>query len=409
MNRSFTLRLGASAALSIGALPALAGDSVLIVGAGFPTLEPARLVRVDVGSQTSTNVTPADWYRDAPVEGGLVPRAIARQSLGLVFGPDTFGAFSAGYGPGVVAQSVQRLDLLALDSVPVGPLESESTSIIGAAALSGQVLVARSEREARPPFIPGIPSRLWSVDIATGLTTVVTPPDWSDGASAAGIRPRALAAGPDGAIYLAAAPDAAQSTRLYAVTAGSPSTPIATLPPHPSTVTDLVVSRAELLVFLPGSAGAPTPAADAKLYAISRDGNSTVTDVTPTDWYRIGAGGLRPVSIGADATGSAYFAAPGAGGVGYNLYRIDRAAGSSDPVAQILDVVEPIGLLVSASPDCPADFNTDGFVDFFDFDDFVACFEGASCPPGQSADFNADGFVDFFDFDDFVAAFDLGC
>jgi hypothetical protein len=54
---------------------------------------------------------------------------------------------------------------------------------------------------------------------------------------------------------------------------------------------------------------------------------------------------------------------------------------------------------------CPADFNHDGFVDFFDFDDFASAFaRGLS-----SADFNADGFIDFFDFDDFTAAFDAGC
>jgi hypothetical protein len=58
---------------------------------------------------------------------------------------------------------------------------------------------------------------------------------------------------------------------------------------------------------------------------------------------------------------------------------------------------------------CPADFNADGFVDFFDFDDFVLCFEGDVCPPGKSPDFNNDGFVDFFDFDDFVVAFERGC
>jgi hypothetical protein len=58
---------------------------------------------------------------------------------------------------------------------------------------------------------------------------------------------------------------------------------------------------------------------------------------------------------------------------------------------------------------CPADFNGDGFVDFFDFDDFVLCFEGTSCPTGTTADFNLDGFIDFFDFDDFVVAFEAGC
>jgi hypothetical protein len=57
---------------------------------------------------------------------------------------------------------------------------------------------------------------------------------------------------------------------------------------------------------------------------------------------------------------------------------------------------------------CPADFNGDGFLDFFDYGDFVACFEG-TCSPGLTADFNGDGFVDFFDYDDFVGAFEAGC
>jgi hypothetical protein len=54
---------------------------------------------------------------------------------------------------------------------------------------------------------------------------------------------------------------------------------------------------------------------------------------------------------------------------------------------------------------CPADFNADGFLDFFDFDDFVIAFENGA----PTADFNADGFIDFFDFDDFVVAFESGC
>ena len=58
---------------------------------------------------------------------------------------------------------------------------------------------------------------------------------------------------------------------------------------------------------------------------------------------------------------------------------------------------------------CSADFNGDGFIDFFDYDAFVACFEGVECTPGTTADFNGDGFVDFFDYDDFVAAFEEGC
>lgn len=57
---------------------------------------------------------------------------------------------------------------------------------------------------------------------------------------------------------------------------------------------------------------------------------------------------------------------------------------------------------------CRADVNGDGFLDFFDFDEYVACFEGVG-GPGCDADFNGDGFVDFFDYDDFVAAFEAGC
>jgi hypothetical protein len=55
---------------------------------------------------------------------------------------------------------------------------------------------------------------------------------------------------------------------------------------------------------------------------------------------------------------------------------------------------------------CPADFNGDGFLDFFDYDDFVLAFETGG---GLEADFNRDGFVDFFDYDDFVRAFETGC
>jgi hypothetical protein len=57
---------------------------------------------------------------------------------------------------------------------------------------------------------------------------------------------------------------------------------------------------------------------------------------------------------------------------------------------------------------CRTDFNLDGFVDFFDYDDFVACFEAGECGAG-TADFNGDGFLDFFDYDEFVGAFETGC
>ena len=54
---------------------------------------------------------------------------------------------------------------------------------------------------------------------------------------------------------------------------------------------------------------------------------------------------------------------------------------------------------------CPADFNSDGFLDFTDFDFFVGQFEAGN----PVADFNNDTFLDFTDFDDFVAAFESYC
>jgi hypothetical protein len=65
-------------------------------------------------------------------------------------------------------------------------------------------------------------------------------------------------------------------------------------------------------------------------------------------------------------------------------------------------------VLTPVAAGCSADFNGDGFLDFFDYDNFVECFEIEVCG-GGSADFNSDGFVDFFDYDDFVLAFETGC
>ncbi|XVJ59237.1 MAG: hypothetical protein HEQ23_07485 [Tepidisphaera sp.] len=67
-----------------------------------------------------------------------------------------------------------------------------------------------------------------------------------------------------------------------------------------------------------------------------------------------------------------------------------------------LDHSNPISL-------CPIDFNRDGFVDFFDYDGYVSCFESGICESFRTADFNFDGFVDFFDYDAFVAGFEAGC
>lgn len=54
---------------------------------------------------------------------------------------------------------------------------------------------------------------------------------------------------------------------------------------------------------------------------------------------------------------------------------------------------------------CPADFNSDGVLDLFDYLDFVSDFAAGNA----TADFNSDSIVDFFDYLDFVQIFSGGC
>jgi hypothetical protein len=60
---------------------------------------------------------------------------------------------------------------------------------------------------------------------------------------------------------------------------------------------------------------------------------------------------------------------------------------------------------VSVVQCCPADFNGDMQVDFFDYLDFAVAFDAED----PMADFNGDMQVDFFDYLDFAMAFDAGC
>ncbi len=93
--------------------------------------------------------------------------------------------------------------------------------------------------------------------------------------------------------------------------------------------------------------------------------------------------------------------APTSGSARVGLFKPAPAPAPTQAVAE--------NIPTPGTPPCEADFNSDGFVDFFDYDAFVNCFETAVCPPGKNADVNGDGFVDFFDYDDFVGVFEAGC
>jgi hypothetical protein len=91
----------------------------------------------------------------------------------------------------------------------------------------------------------------------------------------------------------------------------------------------------------------------------------------------------------------------------YEIHMVAEA--SVDPSFEWGSTGADFGATFRWVPYCPADFNADGFIDFFDYDEFVACYEGEFCPAGEDADFNNDGFADFFDYDEFVGAFEGGC
>ncbi len=61
--------------------------------------------------------------------------------------------------------------------------------------------------------------------------------------------------------------------------------------------------------------------------------------------------------------------------------------------------------LFTAPSPCPADFNGDGVLDFFDMSGFITAFTNMD----PSGDFNGDGNFDHFDTSGFVSAFNAGC
>ena len=76
-----------------------------------------------------------------------------------------------------------------------------------------------------------------------------------------------------------------------------------------------------------------------------------------------------------------------------------------DPANNTLNYGAVVAHDIICVPDCPADINGDGVLDFFDISAFLAAF--ASQDP--IADMNGDGVIDFFDVSTFLGAFAAGC
>ncbi|MGJ8636804.1 MAG: choice-of-anchor B family protein [Phycisphaerales bacterium] len=113
---------------------------------------------------------------------------------------------------------------------------------------------------------------------------------------------------------------------------------------------------------------------------------------------------------------------PNAGG-GWNVYTFDLSEIFTAPSTQVrirfragdtgegsvveagVDAVKIELASCVDAPDCIADINGDGVLDFFDISAFLTAF-GAQDP---SADFSGDGAFDFFDISGFLTAFSAGC
>lgn len=93
-----------------------------------------------------------------------------------------------------------------------------------------------------------------------------------------------------------------------------------------------------------------------------------------------------------------------AGGVESTL-RIVPGGGHGLPVAENTPAIDFFDRVLDPLPPCLADFNRDGFIDFFDYDAFVQAFERGAI----RADVNRDKFLDYFDYDLFVNMYERGC
>ena len=132
------------------------------------------------------------------------------------------------------------------------------------------------------------------------------------------------------------------------------------------------------------------------------------------DLISVGVGGMLASSARAQFTIDRY-TDDGGGMMGATggTFELSSSAGQADASGPLaggtFEIVGGFWAAANRRPECPADFNGDGFLDFFDYDDYVLCYEENVCPDGKTADHNGDGFVDFFDYDDFVLDYETGC
>ncbi|QOI99740.1 MAG: beta-propeller fold lactonase family protein [Phycisphaeraceae bacterium] len=164
----------------------------------------------------------------------------------------------------------------------------------------------------------------------------------------------------------------------------------------------------------------PAGASNLHFFQVSTDGRHLyVADISSSRVFRfrMSTGGdltLGQTTVAAGAVDVAFspdgremFVGNHLGG-GINRFTLDLVNDVWNPTG-FVSTPSMGGFGVYNAPPCIADFNNDGFVDFFDFDAYVLCFEGEECPLGRDPDFNGDGFADFLDFDEFIRQFERGC
>ncbi|MCC6675758.1 MAG: hypothetical protein IT436_01315 [Phycisphaerales bacterium] len=84
-------------------------------------------------------------------------------------------------------------------------------------------------------------------------------------------------------------------------------------------------------------------------------------------------------------------------------FRMPRTRETYNPLT--IDLYETHDLLPVEVPDCRADLNDDGLVDFADYLEFLNFYDAED----PAADFNDDGLVDFVDYLEFLNQYDAGC